>query len=98
MIYAGRITPRGCLHKPPDEAAGLSTQVRTSVAMLLSLPLIFGVLTGLPAVRSQSVIVPGAHWTDTSGNSLQAHGAGIIKVCKLCTYRYPFISSWIGST
>ncbi|KAM5539007.1 hypothetical protein V8D89_007230 [Ganoderma adspersum] len=48
--------------------------------MLLSVPLIFGVLAGLPAVRSQSVIVPGAYWTDTSGNSLQAHGAGIIKV------------------
>ncbi|PIL23873.1 hypothetical protein GSI_13624 [Ganoderma sinense ZZ0214-1] len=48
--------------------------------MLLSLPLIFGVLAGLLEVRGQSVIVPGAQWTDTSGNSLQAHGAGIIKV------------------
>ncbi|KAI1795999.1 galactan 1,3-beta-galactosidase [Ganoderma leucocontextum] len=48
--------------------------------MLLSLSLIFGVFAGIPAVRGQSLIVPGAHWTDTSGNSLQAHGAGIIKV------------------
>ncbi|TBU32365.1 galactan 1,3-beta-galactosidase [Dichomitus squalens] len=48
--------------------------------MLFSLSLISGVLAGLTAVRGQSAIVPGALWTDTSGNSLQAHGAGIIKV------------------
>lgn len=30
-------------------------------------------------VSTESVIVPGAAWTDTSGNTIQAHGAGIIK-------------------
>ena len=54
--------------------------------MLSSLSLICGVLAGLSAVRGQSVIVPGAHWTDTSGNSIQAHGAGIIKVCTISAY------------
>lgn len=29
---------------------------------------------------AESVIVPGAAWTDTSGNAIQAHGAGILKV------------------
>ncbi|EJD04256.1 Arabinanase/levansucrase/invertase [Fomitiporia mediterranea MF3/22] len=32
------------------------------------------------AVSGESVIVPGAAWTDTSGNIIQAHGAGILKV------------------
>ncbi|KAH9946213.1 galactan 1,3-beta-galactosidase [Epithele typhae] len=32
------------------------------------------------AVYGQSPIVSGAHWTDTSGNAIQAHGAGIMKV------------------
>lgn len=27
-----------------------------------------------------AVIVPGATWTDTSGNVIQAHGAGLLKV------------------
>ena len=31
-------------------------------------------------VSAESVIVPGATWTDTSGNVIQAHGAGILKV------------------
>lgn len=58
--------------------------------MLLSFSLIFGVLAGLPAVHGESVIVPGAHWTDTSGNSLQAHGAGIIKAWVPYTSVPPF--------
>lgn len=29
---------------------------------------------------AQNVIVSGAAWKDTSGNSIQAHGAGILKV------------------
>jgi len=28
-----------------------------------------------------AVIVPGATWTDTSGNVIQAHGGGFLKVC-----------------
>jgi hypothetical protein len=27
-----------------------------------------------------AVIVPGATWTDTSGNVIQAHGGGFLKV------------------
>ncbi|KAJ7139580.1 galactan 1,3-beta-galactosidase [Mycena epipterygia] len=40
-------------------------------------------LLALPAfslVVHATVIVPGATWTDTSGNVIQAHGAGFIKV------------------
>lgn len=33
-----------------------------------------------PQVLCENVIVPGATWTDTSGNVIQAHGAGILKV------------------
>jgi hypothetical protein len=36
-------------------------------------------LLALGLVRA-AVIVPGATWTDTSGNVIQAHGAGILKV------------------
>ncbi|KAH8107144.1 glycosyl hydrolase [Cristinia sonorae] len=32
------------------------------------------------AYAQNNVIVPGATWTDTSGNLIQAHGAGILKV------------------
>ena len=46
--------------------------------MFTSLSLFVGLLAGLSAVRAQ--IVSGARWTDTSGNPIQAHGAGIIKV------------------
>ncbi|KAL5495549.1 hypothetical protein ACEPAI_1012 [Sanghuangporus weigelae] len=31
-------------------------------------------------VSAETVIVPGAAWTDTSGDVIQAHGAGILKV------------------
>lgn len=37
----------------------------------------------LPAC-AQNQIVSGAAWTDTSGNAIQAHGAGILKVRTLC--------------
>lgn len=44
-----------------------------------------GVLTLLitSALTAAQVIVPGATWTDTSGNVIQAHGGGILKV-RLC--------------
>ncbi|OBZ75230.1 hypothetical protein A0H81_04432 [Grifola frondosa] len=42
--------------------------------------MILPLLLGLHLARAQSVIVPGALWTDTSGNAIQAHGAGILKV------------------
>lgn len=32
------------------------------------------------ALTVAQVIVPGATWTDTSGNVIQAHGGGILKV------------------
>lgn len=38
------------------------------------------ILTFLPTLVHGSVIVPGAAWTDTSGNSIQAHGGGFLKV------------------
>ena len=31
-------------------------------------------------LSSAAVIVPGATWTDTSGNLIQAHGGGFLKV------------------
>ena len=41
-----------------------------------------GVLTLLitSALTAAQVIVPGATWTDTGGNVIQAHGGGILKV------------------
>lgn len=35
------------------------------------------------SVTHAAVIVPGATWTDTSGNVIQAHGGGILKVRRL---------------
>lgn len=32
------------------------------------------------ALGRAAVIVPGATWTDTSGNVIQAHGGGILTV------------------
>nr|GAT43613.1 galactan 1,3-beta-galactosidase [Mycena chlorophos] len=40
----------------------------------------FYALLALCSTALAAVIVPGAAWTDTSGNSIQAHGAGIIQV------------------
>ncbi|KZV96920.1 Arabinanase/levansucrase/invertase [Exidia glandulosa HHB12029] len=37
-------------------------------------------LLSVASVAAVSVIVPGAPWTDTSGNRIQAHGGGILKV------------------
>jgi hypothetical protein len=38
-------------------------------------------LLSLTILATQAaVIVPGATWTDTSGNVIQAHGGGILKV------------------
>jgi hypothetical protein len=34
----------------------------------------------IAATAARVAIYPGAPWTDTSGNSLQAHGGGLIKV------------------
>ncbi|KAH9854104.1 galactan 1,3-beta-galactosidase [Lenzites betulinus] len=47
---------------------------------MFSLLLAFSAFAGLLLVNGQSVIVPGAPWKDTSGNAIQAHGAGILKV------------------
>ena len=43
--------------------------------------LLAGLFAIVAPVLSESVIVPGASWLDTSGNVIQAHGAGILKVC-----------------
>ncbi|KAJ8454635.1 hypothetical protein ONZ51_g12914 [Trametes cubensis] len=37
-------------------------------------------LAAFLGVNGQSLIVPGAPWMDTSGNPIQAHGAGLLKV------------------
>lgn len=34
-------------------------------------------------VANAAVIVPGATWKDTSGNIIQAHGGGFLKVCSV---------------
>ncbi|KAL0950694.1 hypothetical protein HGRIS_007471 [Hohenbuehelia grisea] len=38
------------------------------------------VLAGFVQLARPAVIVPGATWTDTSGNVIQAHGGGFLKV------------------
>ena len=53
--------------------------------MMLLLPVALLATTTL----AQNIIVPGAAWTDTSGNSIQAHGAGILKVRTSITPAYP---------
>lgn len=35
------------------------------------------------ALAQAAVIVPGASWTDTEGNVIQAHGGGFLKACFL---------------
>ncbi|KIK70399.1 carbohydrate-binding module family 35 protein [Collybiopsis luxurians FD-317 M1] len=40
----------------------------------------FGYVLSAIALTQAAVIVPGATWFDTSGNVIQAHGAGILKV------------------
>lgn len=40
-------------------------------------------LVRLTLVVAENVIVPGAAWTDTSGNLIQAHGGGFLKVSEL---------------
>lgn len=47
---------------------------------MFSVLLALSALAGLLLVNGQSLIVPGAPWKDTSGNAIQAHGAGILKV------------------
>ena len=50
--------------------------------MIVSLfQLVIFAVVYLPFLAScESVIVPDATWTDTDGNIIQAHGAGILKV------------------
>ncbi|KAH8120507.1 Arabinanase/levansucrase/invertase [Phellopilus nigrolimitatus] len=38
------------------------------------------IIAGRALVSAENVIVPGAAWTDTSGNVIQGHSAGILKV------------------
>ena len=52
---------------------------RDAKIMGLYLRRFVGILSAL-ATTYAAVIVPGATWTDTSGNVIQAHGAGILKV------------------
>ncbi|KAI0705850.1 glycosyl hydrolase [Cytidiella melzeri] len=48
--------------------------------MLSLLKVVPALLSLFAAVRAETQIVSGAAWTDTSGNLIQAHGAGILKV------------------
>jgi hypothetical protein len=48
------------------------------LAMLL-IPLMLGLIAE-PASAASVTITPGAVWTDTSGNTIEAHGEGMIKV------------------
>ena len=56
------------------------------------------VLSAVTFANAGSVIVAGAKWTDTSGNVIQAHGGGILKVsrilsaCRNCEVEPYFIS------
>ena len=50
---------------------------------LLLLTLLLSAL--LLPVSAETVIVPGATWTDSSGNVIQAHGGGILKVLSSST-------------
>ncbi|THH11773.1 hypothetical protein EW145_g443 [Phellinidium pouzarii] len=45
--------------------------------------LLAALIAEISFVSAENVIVPGAAWTDTSGNIIQAHGAGILKVGKI---------------
>jgi hypothetical protein len=42
---------------------------------------VFAAVSAALSLAQAAVIVPGATWTDTSGNVIQAHGGGILKVC-----------------
>ena len=46
---------------------------------------LLSVLSSLARAQAQS-IVSAAAWTDTSGNPIQAHGAGILKVSCLAIF------------
>ncbi|GHO95303.1 hypothetical protein KSF_053510 [Reticulibacter mediterranei] len=52
----------------------------TSLLTLISLLASTGSLTAHAATVPSQSIVPGGSWTDSSGNSIQAHGTGLIKV------------------
>jgi hypothetical protein len=55
------------------------------VTMLFRIAL-FSTLTLFASVKAAAV-VPGATWTDTNGNVIQAHGGGLLRVsCQV----YPF--------
>ncbi|MFB9238728.1 ricin-type beta-trefoil lectin domain protein [Plantactinospora siamensis] len=50
-------------------------------ATAVAAALLLAVLTGAsPAIAAPATITPGTMWTDTAGNRLQAHGAGIFTV------------------
>ena len=48
--------------------------------------LLLPALSLLMPAHAQNQIVSGATWADTSGNAIQAHGAGILKVRLLCMW------------
>jgi hypothetical protein len=49
----------------------------TIITMLLSQLTLFS--SAISSALAASWIVPGAVWTDTSGNKIDAHGGGIVK-------------------
>ena len=51
----------------------------------------------LVATSGSAQIVPGATWTDTSGNVIQAHGGGFLKVWNTslaCVFKVSFYFSF----
>jgi hypothetical protein len=54
--------------------------VRLKAALVLAAVTLASAATARPALADTSVtFTPGAAWTDTSGNTLQTHGLGIVK-------------------
>lgn len=53
------------------------------MAPLLSLLII---LTSIACTLADTVVVPGAAWTDTTGTVIQAHGGGFLNVIPLILF------------
>jgi hypothetical protein len=60
---------------------------------------LLSIFASLALAKAGSVIVPGATWTDTSGNVIQAHGGGILKVGILSDREFSKLThAQVGST
>lgn len=94
-MRSGRVTTRGAVEesrffcisayiRPAGSifSTHFSTPIREAARKMFSPSryIALGLAALLSSVRADSVIVPGAAWTDTNGDVIQAHGAGILKV------------------